>query len=61
MHDANARLIAAAPDLLAALKKLLVANENYFMADDDERRSFLSDITEAEEAALAVIEKAVGQ
>lgn len=51
-------LLAAAPDLLEALKAVLLAQDNYFQADDDERRSYLHDIEEASEKARDAIEKA---
>lgn len=51
-QEANARLIAAAPDLLAALKDLLAAQ---MYLDDDER------VLEAEKLACAAISKAEGK
>jgi hypothetical protein len=50
--EANARLIAAAPDLLAALRNLLDASERYIFSDECLRER---------EAARAAIAKAEGQ
>lgn len=50
--EANARLIAAAPDLLAALKSIAIAMEDEVLVHDDQR--------EAMRAATAAIAKATG-
>lgn len=49
---ANARLIAAAPDLLAALKSIAIAWKDEVLVHDDQR--------EAMRAATAAIAKATG-
>ncbi len=55
-HAANARLIAAAPDLLAALRKLIdVTPVEYDYAGEPMDREFGAALTEAE-AILARIE-----
>ncbi len=51
-RDANARLIAAAPELLAALDRLVSLNRTQGVSDDD--------YEDAMEAADAVLTKAFG-
>ena len=55
---ANARLIAAAPDLLEALKEYIAAGENSVTATDDV--AAMIRFGEADKAARAVIKKATG-
>ena len=56
-QEANARLIAAAPELLVALQVLLNANEHYFR---DFKHLHL-DITNPIDAAREAIAKATGK
>ncbi len=51
--EENANLIAAAPDLLAALKSIAIAMDDEVLVHDDQR--------EAMRAATAAIAKATGQ
>ena len=56
--EANARLIAAAPELLEALKEYIAAGENSVTATDDV--AAMIRFGEANKAALAAIAKATG-
>ncbi len=56
--NANARLIAAAPDLLEALEESLALNVNWSETAEDEHLRHLSEYTRVIEQARAVIEKA---
>ena len=58
-RQANARLIAAAPDLLAALRTL--ANQISPDSDDYPDSSYFRMMQDAEEKALAAIAKAEGK
>ena len=57
-HEANARLITAAPDLLEALKEYIAAGENSVTATDDV--AAMIRFGDAEKAARAAIAKATG-
>lgn len=57
-HDANAHLIAAAPDLLSALKALLDADHEQRCGCDD---SFRCGLHDAVDAAYAAVAKAEGE
>jgi hypothetical protein len=56
---ADARLIAAAPDLAEALEMLLAANDDYFT--DDQEIEFDDPISDAADAARAALAKAKGE
>ncbi len=56
--QANARLIASAPDLLAALKRMLTANERYFVKDGTDD---VAEVGKARNQAAAAIAKAEGK
>lgn len=58
-NEANARLIAAAPDLLEALKEILAAGESY-VDSADEVKAMLR-FGRANDAARAAIAKAEGR
>lgn len=61
--DANARLIAAAPELLEALRRMEVAANTVAYCHDKHRGNFAAALSEMEsdaEAARAVIAKATG-
>ena len=58
-NEANARLIAAAPDLLEALSELVAAGD-YWLKADDEVKAMLR-FGEADKAARAAIAKAEGR
>jgi len=62
IDEANARLIAAAPELLAALKALArIAEGDVFTALDEEEASQHRALSEAIDNADAVIARAEGQ
>lgn len=62
-YHANAHLIAAAPDLLEALRELDAAidDEALYEPDDDEHAKALDRLIEAQKAARAAIAKAEGR
>lgn len=57
--EANARLIAAAPDLLDALKRLLVEHEDW-INDEYNGTGLIDDLMSSVDYARAAIAKAIG-